>query len=153
MTLQHRLNGYKRVKYQTIKFNDQELTVYVPTRLELNALLEKCQAPDQDLIDERYEKLKESLWRTSKPTDDGIVIKDDDIEVQGNSLRQSAHWLVVMQMQEIAYIGLVGFKEGENVFALGYEEISEALSEVEIRNLVAAVKAVVSPDYKATEKN
>lgn len=153
MTLQHKLNGYKRSKYKTIAFAGHDLEVYVPTRSELMALDAKCQSPPEELVTERYDRLTQAVFRNSKPDDDGIKITDDDVLVQGRSLKQIALWSAISELRERAMIGLIGFKEGEDVFALGYDEISETLSETEIRDLVAAVETVVRPDYKAVEKN
>jgi hypothetical protein len=153
MTLQHRLNGYKRSKYKTIDFAGHALEVYVPTRSEMTQLESKCQDPPNDLVDERYRRLTESLWRGSKEGDEGIKTTEDDVFVQGQSLKQTARWLSIMELRERAMIGLIGFREGDDLFALGYDEIAETFSEGEIRDLVAAVEAVVKPSYKATEKN
>ena len=56
-------------------------------------------------------------------------------------------------MREIAMISLVGFKEGDDLFALSYEDISETLSEVDIKHLVELVQKTVNPDYEETRKN
>lgn len=153
MRLSQRLKGFQRTKYKSIDFHGHALEVYVPTRNEMHGLMQKCTAPPQELIDEHFGRLTTSLWRTSTPEDDGIEVKGDDVIVQGQSLRTTARWLAILQLREVAMIGLVGFVEGNDVFALGYDEISQELSEADIKELVAAVEAVVKPDYKATEKN
>jgi hypothetical protein len=56
-------------------------------------------------------------------------------------------------MREIAMISLVGFKEGDDLFALSYEDIADTLSEVEITELVKSIESAVNPDYETTKKN
>ncbi|NDF99703.1 MAG: hypothetical protein EB101_12465, partial [Chitinophagia bacterium] len=86
-------------------------------------------------------------------TDDGIEVKDNDVIVQGTSMRNSARYKAIAKMREIAMISLVGFKEGDDLFALSYEDISETLSEVDIKHLVEMVQKTVNPDYEETRKN
>jgi len=153
MSVQQRLNGFKRTKYKTIDFHGHAFEVYLPTRLELQGLTHKCQSPPADLVEEHFARLKDSLMRTGTLGDPNVEIKDDDILIEGRSMRQTARWLASRQLNEVAMIGLVGFAEGEDVFALSYDELSASLSDKEIEDLVKAVEAVVKPRYEATEKN
>lgn len=153
MKLQERLGGIQRKKYRTVKFNDHDLEVYLPTRSEMKELMDKLKKPPQELIEAEYQQLITSLWEFCSPEDDGIEVVGDDVKVQGVSMRTTARYKAITKMREIAMISLVGFKEGDDLFALSYEDISETLSEVEITELVKSIESVVNPDYEQTKKN
>jgi len=153
MKLQERLGAFQRQKYKTINFANQELQVYVPTRNEKKNLMDKLRKPTPELIEAEYQDLIKSLWEFASPTDDGIEVKDDDVVVNGSSMKNAARYKSIMKMREIAMISLVGFKEGDDLFALSYEDISDTLSEVEIKELVKSIESVVNPDYEETKKN
>jgi len=153
MKLYERLGGFKRTKYKTITFNGHDLEVYVPTRNEMQSLTDRLRRPSDELIDAEYQEIIKSLWDFLKPTDEGVEIKGDDVLVQGSSMKTAARYKAIAKMREIAMISLVGFKEGEDLFALSYEDISETLSEVDIKNLVDLIQQAVDPNYEATRKN
>ena len=153
MKLQERLGSFQRKKYRSIKFNDHDLEVYLPTRTEMKNLTDKLKQPPQELVDAEYKQLLDSLWAFCSPTDDGIEVSEHDVKVQGVSMKTTAKYKAITKMREIAMISLVGFKEGDDLFALSYEDISETLSEVEITELVKSIESVVNPDYEQTKKN
>jgi hypothetical protein len=93
------------------------------------------------------------LWEFATPSDEGITVSDQDVIVQGSSMRTTARYKAIQKMREIAMISLVGFKEGEDLFALSYDDISETLSEVDIKHLVELVQKTVDPSYEETKKN
>jgi hypothetical protein len=153
MKLQERLGGFQRQKYRQIKFGDQNLEVYLPTRNEMKGLMDKLKKPPQELIDGEYKTLLDSLWQFCSPTDDGIEVLENDVKVQGVSMKSTARFTAIKKMREIAMISLVGFKEGDDLFALSYEDIADTLSEVEITELVKSIESAVNPDYETTKKN
>ena len=153
MKLQERLGNFQRTKYKTIDFNGHQLQVYIPTRNEMQSLVEKIKRPSDPMIEAEYQDILKSLWEVCSPSDDGIEIKDNDVIVQGTSMRVSARYKAIAKMREIAMISLVGFKEGDDLFALSYEDISETLSEVDIKHLVELVQKTANPDYEETRKN
>jgi hypothetical protein len=68
-------------------------------------------------------------------------------------MKSTARFTAIKKMREIAMISLVGFKEGDDLFALSYEDIADTLSEVEITELVKSIESAVNPDYETTKKN
>lgn len=153
MKLQDRLGAFQRQKYKTISFNGHDLEVYVPTRNEMKELSAKFRKPADEMVEAEYQALLQSLWEFATPADEGIEVKDADVMVQGQSMKTTARYKAIQKMREIAMISLVGFKEGEDLFALSYEDISETLSEVDIKNLVDMVQKTVDPSYEETKKN
>lgn len=153
MKLHERLGGFQRKKYKTIQFNGHDLEVYVPTRNEMQELMAKMRKPSDEVVEAEYQALLQSLWEFATPNDDGIKVTDDDVIVQGSSMRTTARYKAIQKMREIAMISLVGFKEGEDLFALSYDDISETLSEVDIKHLVELVQKTVDPSYEETKKN
>lgn len=146
--------SFQRQTHTDIDFAGHTLKVYLPTRKEMLGLEDKIKFPPDALIAEEYEKLHSTFHKLYKINQNiNAEFKDDDIIVEGRSLREAAKFKAQDLMREIAYVNLVGFEEGDEMFALSYEQISETFSEAQIKHLVGLIEKAVNPNYEATEKN
>jgi hypothetical protein len=57
MKLQEKLGGFQRTKYKTIDFNGHQLQVYIPTRNEMQSLVEKIKRPSDPMIEAEYQDI------------------------------------------------------------------------------------------------
>jgi hypothetical protein len=146
--------SFQRQTHTDIEFAGHLLKVYLPTRKEMLRLEEKIKNPPDALISEEYEKLYatfQKLYKINQSVDAEFL--DDDVIVEGRSLREAAKFKAQELMREIALVNLVGFEEGDEMFALSYEDISDTFSEAQIKHLVNLIQKAVNPDYETTEKN
>jgi hypothetical protein len=155
MKLQDRFgSAFQRQKYADIDFAGHPLKVYMPTRKEMLELEGKIKNPPDALVEQEYAKLVETFEKLYKVNQSvSVERKDDDIVVDGRSLKEASRFKAQEIMREIALINLVGFEEGQELFALSYEEISESFSPAQIKNLTDLIEKAVNPDYKDIEKN
>lgn len=147
-------SAFQRQKYADIDFAGHALKVYLPTRKEMLELEGKIKNPPDALLEQEYAKLVdtfEKLYKINKTVE--VERKDDDIIVDGRSLKEASRYKAQEIMREIALINLVGFEEGQELFALSYEDISEAFSPAQIKHLTELIEKAVNPDYKEVEKN
>jgi len=147
-------SAFQRQKYADIDFAGHPLKVYLPTRKEMLKLEGKIKNPPDALLEQEYAKLVdtfEKLYKINKTVD--VERKDDDIVVEGRSLKEASRYKAQEIMREIALINLVGFEEGQELFALSYEDISESFSPAQIKHLTDLIEKAVNPDYKEVEKN
>lgn len=155
MKLQDRFgSAFQRQKYADIDFAGHLLKVYMPTRKEMLELEGKIKNPPDALVEQEYAKLVETFEKLYKLNQSvSVERKDDDIVVDGRSLKEASRYKAQEIMREIALINLVGFEEGQELFALSYEEISESFSPAQIKHLTDLIEKAVNPDYKDVEKN
>jgi hypothetical protein len=155
MKLQDRFgSAFQRQKYADIDFAGHPLKVYMPTRKEMLELEGKIKNPPDALVEQEYSKLVETFEKLYKVNQSvSVARKDDDIVVDGRSLKEASRYKAQEIMREIALINLVGFEEGQELFALSYEDISEAFSPAQIKHLTELIEKAVNPDYKEVEKN
>lgn len=147
-------SAFQRQKYADIDFAGHPLKVYLPTRKEMLELEGKIKNPPDDLLEQEYTKLVdtfEKLYKINKTVE--VDRKDDDIVVEGRSLKEASRFKAQEIMREIALINLVGFEKGQELFALSYEDISESFSPAQIKHLTDLIEKAVNPDYKEVEKN
>jgi hypothetical protein len=155
MKLQDRFgSAFQRQKYADIDFAGHPLKVYMPTRKEMLELEGKIKNPPDALVEQEYAKLVETFEKLYKVNQSvSVERKDNDIVVDGRSLKEASRFKAQEIMREIALINLVGFEEGQELFALSYEEISESFSPAQIKHLTDLIEKAVNPDYKDIEKN
>jgi hypothetical protein len=147
-------SAFQRQKYADIDFAGHPLKVYLPTRKEILELEGKIKNPPDALLEQEYTKLVDTFEKIYKINQSiAVERKDDDIVVDGRSLKQAARFKAQDIMREIALINLVGFEEGQELFALSYEDISESFSSAQIKHLTDLIEKAVNPDYKEVEKN
>jgi hypothetical protein len=147
-------SAFQRQKYADIDFAGHPLKVYLPTRKEMLELEGKIKNPPDALLEQEYTKLVdtfEKLYKINKTVE--VDRKDDDIVVEGRSLKEASRFKAQEIMREIALINLVGFEKGQELFALSYEDISESFSPAQIKHLTDLIEKAVNPDYKEVEKN
>jgi predicted S18 family serine protease len=126
----------------------------MPTRKEMLELEGKIKNPPDALVEQEYAKLVETFEKLYKVNQSvSVERKDNDIVVDGRSLKEASRFKAQEIMREIALINLVGFEEGQELFALSYEEISESFSPAQIKHLTDLIEKAVNPDYKDVEKN
>lgn len=154
-----------RFKKINIIFNDIEfpLKIRIPVRRELEDLLVKISAPNKKREDAIFKELSEPLLKTINDAGEGfldvlnaenekIKLVDDDIIVDGNSLKQIAKLNNVWHTQIELYFSLIQSETGEPVNET-YEEISDEFPENVIREIVQKIDDVIKPNYKDTKKN
>jgi hypothetical protein len=147
-------SAFQRQKYADIDFAGHPLKVYLPTRKEILELEGKIKNPPDALLEQEYTKLVDTFEKIYKINQSiAVERKDDDIVVDGRSLKQAARFKAQDIMREIALINLVGFEEGQELFALSYEDISESFSSAQIKHLTDLIEKAVNPDYEEVEKN
>jgi hypothetical protein len=154
-----------RIKTITVTLNDVEceLKVRIPVKREMDAMIEKISAPDVARVDAIYEKLSKPLRVTLEKAEDGFIeainaqseqikITDDDVVVNGTSVRQIATMSAIWQTQVENYFALLQTPTGEPVNE-SFDEISEEFPETTLREIIKNIDDVIKPKYNETKKN
>jgi hypothetical protein len=172
MTIANKLGkGYEDIRAQarfktiTIQCNDVvfDLKVRIPVKREMEALINSITEPNEQRVEEIYQRLGAPLRKTLEEADEGfldalnkdnekIKITDNDVIVDGTSVRQVAKMTAVSQMQVEKYFGLLQSATGEPITET-YDEIAEEFPEAVIKEIVAKIDDAIKPNYKEAKKN
>lgn len=127
---------------------DMNARILSPNEERVAALYEQIAGPMRKTLDEGGEEFIKALNEKKQ----SIKVLDDDLVVDGVSLRQVAHFTAVEQIRVEEYFRLLVSETGEPVNE-SYEQISGEFPEFVIKEIVSAIQAAIAPDYKAAKKN
>ena len=154
-------------RFKTIKvqLNDieHELKVRVPVKREMEDMLKGISSPAQKKVNEIFESLAGTLKETINQSDDEFLkvlnadsekirLTDDDVIVNGTSVKQIATMTAIWHEQVERYFGLLQSATGEPVTE-SYEEIAEEFPEQVIREIIQKIDKAIRPTYEETKKN
>lgn len=139
----------KVLRTKTFTLGGHEFKVRVPLAKELEDLQERANLLNKDKSEARYAKMSAPFL---KDPIDGVVIADDDVIVDGRSLRDLVKTVSTMENRIVEYIKLLIPAEG-TLDDLTYEEVeSEWPTQVQME-LVDKISEAIQPGYKDARKN
>jgi len=154
-----------RFKTIYVKLNDIEfdLKVRIPVKREMEAITATISDPDADRVNVVYENLAAPLRKTLDEAEEGflealnadkekIKITDNDLVIDGNSVRNLAKMTVIWQMQVEKYFSLLQSATGEPITE-SFDEIAEEFPESIIKEIVSKIDEAIRPNYKEAKKN
>ena len=130
---------------RTLKFNEATFKVIVPSVAKIESIYNYRNSPNLEKIEAIYQELKTNL--VIKP-EDKVEETENDIVVNGRSIRESATNTHLTQYQVLEYFKFIVPQEGQDINTLTYEDInSEIPLQIQIEFL-GKINEVLSPDYK-----
>lgn len=131
--------------------------VRIPLVAETDALYKRITDPDQKSIDEAYAELTEPLLKYKEDedaVDAGFVFLEDDVLVQGKSMREAAKNKAMTEQRIVEYIRLLVPENPDNSLAdITYADIeTEWPLNVQLA-LCEKIGEVISPTYKEVRGN
>lgn len=131
--------------------------VRVPLVVETDAIYSRITAPDAVRIDTIYTLLTEPLQKfkeSSEATESGFEFLDDDVLVQGKSLKEAARNKAMTEARIVEYIRLLIPADPEATLNdITYDDIeAEWPLNVQLA-LCDKIGEVISPNYKETRGN
>lgn len=154
-----------KIKKITIELGEVkfDLKVRIPLKQEMEDLLDKIANPSEERISVLFEKLSKGVKGAIeeggadflKTINDGkevIVVTDDDIIVDGTSIRQVAKMTAINECQVEEYFHLLQSENGEAITE-SYSEIAAEFPEQVIKEIIAEIDGAIRPDYKTAKKN
>lgn len=130
---------------KTLKFNDATFKIIIPSVARIEAIYNYRNSPNLEKIETIYQQLKANL--VIKP-EDKVEEKENDIVVNGRSIRESALNTHLTQYQILEYFKFIVPQEGQDINTLTYEDINTEIPlqiQIEFMN---KINEVLSPDYK-----
>ena len=129
---------------------EHDFKVRVPLSKELEDIQTRVAAIDKEKTDARYEKMAAPFL--ADPSISGVEIKEDDVVVDGRSLRDLVKTVTMMEAKIVEYVKLLVPIEG-TLDDITYEEIeAEWPTQVQME-LLEKISEAIQPGYKDARKN
>ena len=148
------------VEFDTSKF---DLKVRIPLKKEMENMLVEISSPKAKTINAIYKRLSKPLLDSIKEGGEKfletvnadkqfLTVLDDDVIVDGTSIKQVATMTAMWEHKVETYFHLLQSETGEPINE-SFAQISEEFPESLIKQIVETIEQTVKPDYKTTKKN
>lgn len=117
--------------------------VKVPSVAEVEAIYNYSKNPNLDEIEKAYQTLIEDIKNV-----EGIKEENNDIVIDGRSMKETAKNKHILQYRITAYIKFLIGENGETLDQITYEDIEAEFPLAIQLTLVEKINEVISPEYK-----
>lgn len=148
MKLANAFGNLQSLRIKSFELAGHTFKVHVPLSKDLDAMQERMTKVNEVKSQERYAKL------TAKFVDgvDGAVFSENDIVVDGRSMRDLVKTIIIVENRILEYIKLLVPAEG-TLDDLTYEDIEAEFPMQVQMELVDKISEVIQPGYKEARKN
>lgn len=122
--------------------------IATPNQKKIDSIYEKFAAPIKKSIDEGGDDFLKSLNAEKQM----IVVKEDDIIVDGNSIKQIAAMSAAWETKVEKYFNLLQSDNGDPITE-NFLEISEEFPDSVIRKIIEEIDIILKPNYNDVKKN
>ena len=130
---------------RSFELGDHTFKVRVPSVSEIEAIYNYFKTPNEEKVEIEYQKmLKEFDGLKEK---EGIEIKDNDMVIDGRSMRETAKNKHILQHRIVEYIKFL-IPESGSLEDINYEDVEAEFPLSVQMTLVEKINEVISPEYK-----
>lgn len=130
---------------RSFELGDHTFKVRVPSVAEIEAIYNYFKNPNEEKIELEYQNmLKEFEGLKEK---EGVEVKDDDMIIDGRSIRETAKNKHILQHRIVEYIKFL-IPETGSLEDITYEDVEAEFPLSVQMTLVEKINEVISPDYK-----
>jgi hypothetical protein len=128
--------------------------VKVPTVAESDAIYERIQNPTDADIEEVYNEIAKPLEQFKDQASEEFQFIENDILVNGRSLRETARLKLTTQNRITEFVKLlIPETDGDSLADLTYKEIEEEFPMAVQIALLEKISEAISPSYKESRGN
>jgi len=124
---------------RTFQLGNHTFKVRIPSVGELEAIFNYGENPDESLVEKEYQAMTKELKDLEQ---------ENDIVVEGRSMRETAKNKVVLQYRITEYFKLLIPETGENLSNLEYSDIDAEFPFAVQMEFIERINEVISPEYK-----
>ena len=135
---------------RTFELGNHTFKVRVPSVKEIEAVYEYFKNPNEEIVEEIYKDLTKDLLKFKDEASDNVEFKDNDIVVDGRSIREAAKNKATIQHRIVEYIKLIIPEDGQSLEGIEYKDVEEEFPLAIQLTLVDKINEVIAPDYKDT---
>ena len=137
------------LRIRTFDIGSHTFKVKVPLTVEYDTMQKKMYDIDKDLIQKYYDEMAKSYLEKKEENNPNIVFKEDDIEIEGRSLKESANNKVILEKRITEMFKLIVPEDGEfDMDTITYADIDEFMPFPVQMEMIEAISNAVSPSYK-----
>ena len=140
-----------------------DLKVKVPLKKDMEQINARILSPSKEKVDEVYERIAGPMRQALKEGGDEFIkalnenkqsinLTDEDLIVDGTSLRQLAQYQAIEETKVEEYFHLLISEIGDPINET-FEQISAEFPDFAIKEIVQSIQLTIAPDYKGTKKN
>jgi len=142
------------VRTKSFEYGGHNFKVKVPLTSEYEALFEAVKIVDDAKVKQYYDDLTKQFLANKDKLDPelGVVFKDDDVEIQGRSMMDTAKNKAITENRIVAMIRLLVPEEKDfDMSTITYAMVEELFPFSVQLELVELIGEVRSPSYKDTK--
>lgn len=137
------------LRIRTFDIGSHTFKVKVPLTVEYDTMQKKMYDIDKDLIQKYYDEMAKSYLEKKEENNPDIVFKEDDIEIEGRSLKESANNKVILEKRITEMFKLIVPEDGDfDMDTITYADIDEFMPFPVQMEMIEAISNAVSPSYK-----
>lgn len=140
------------IRTRTFELGGHTFKVKVPLTSEYDAMLERMKIVNEDKVNKYYLLLTKDFANNNDINESlGIIFKNNDIEIQGRSMRETAKnkYLTEYRILELIKL-LVPEEKNFDMNSITYEMIEELFPFTIQLELIEKISETISPSYKET---
>jgi hypothetical protein len=119
--------------------------VRVPSVAQIENIYNYFKKPDDSINETIYQDLIKDIKDVKA---DNVEIKENDILIEGRSMREAARNKNVLQYRTVEYFKFLIGENNESLQDITYEDIEAEFPFAIQINIVEKINEVISPDYK-----
>jgi hypothetical protein len=136
------------LRTRTFEFNGHTFKVRVPLTVESDLMFERLKSCDEAMVEKYYLELSKDITEPS----DKVQITENDVIIDGRSLRDAAKNKVLIQQRIVEMIKLLVPEEnGFDMATITYAMVEELFPFAIQVQLMELIGETVSPNYNTTK--
>ena len=144
----------KNLLTRSFELGGHTFKVRIPLVAESDAIYKKVSEPDEQAVNVIYDSITKPLLEFKDNQNDDFVFVDDDILVQGRSMREAAKNKAITEARITEFFKLlIPTMEGATLDDLTYQDIEDEFPISVQMQIVDKIGEVISPTYKEARGN
>lgn len=144
----------KNLLTRSFELGGHTFKVRIPLVAESDAIYKKVSEPDEQAVNVIYDSITKPLLEFKDNQNDDFVFTDDDILVQGRSMREAAKNKAITEARITEFFKLlIPAIEGATLDDLTYQDIEDEFPISVQMQIVDKIGEVISPTYKEARGN
>ena len=135
---------------RTFELGGHTFKVRVPSVKEIETIYEYFKNPNEEEVEKNYQDLTKDLLNVKNNATDGVEYQDNDIIIEGRSMRETAKNKTILQYRITEYFKFLIPENGESLTDLEYKDIEDEFPLAIQLSIVDGINEVISPGYKET---
>jgi hypothetical protein len=139
------------VRVKSFEYNNHTFKVKIPLTTEYEAILNEANNPEEEKIDKYFNDLTKQFHENKEKLtpEMGVVFEENDILVNGKSMREAAKNKVLTENRVLALIKLLVPEEKDfDMSTITYEMVEELFPFSVQLELIDLIADTITPSYK-----